>query len=269
MNRIKAVFSKRNRVLLNELVRTDFKLRYQGSILGYAWSLLNPLLIFFILYFVFVKFLKIGNDVPHYAIYLLFGIVIWNFFVEMTMQSLSSIVARGDLIRKISIPRWIIILSTSISALINLLLNMIVIAIFMIFGRVPVSSTIIYLPLLLLEVYLLALGISLFLSAANVLYRDVIYIWQVAIQAGFYATPIIYPLSRITKISLQKIIILNPMGQIIQDARYSLVTHESITPQQVFQGGWLSYLPILFVLIILLAGLYYFRRQSKFFAENI
>src|SRR6185312_6938416 len=124
-------FSKKNRALLAELVRTDFKLRYQGSVLGYAWSLLRPLLLFVILYIVFVKFLKLGKGIEHYPIYLLLGIVLWNFFTEMTTQSLGSIVARGDLIRKIRIPRWIIVISSSLSALINLFLNLIVVIIFM------------------------------------------------------------------------------------------------------------------------------------------
>src|SRR6185436_14473880 len=103
---IKKIFSKQNRALLRELVATDFKLRYQGSALGYAWSLLRPLFFFLILYLVFVRFLRLGGDIPHFPIYLLLGIVLWNFFSEMTSQSLSSIVARGDLIRKIRIPRW-------------------------------------------------------------------------------------------------------------------------------------------------------------------
>src|SRR6202012_3119446 len=103
---IHRIFSKQNRALLAELVRTDFKLRYQGSLLGYAWSLLRPLLIFVILYLVFVKFLKLGTGVPHYPIYLLLGIVIWTFFNEITVMSQGSIVACGDLIRKIRIPRW-------------------------------------------------------------------------------------------------------------------------------------------------------------------
>src|ERR1700752_648475 len=94
-------FKKENRVLLAELVRTDFKLRYQGSVLGYAWSLLRPLLLFAILYVIFVKFIKLGGDIPHFPIYLLLGIVIWTFFADMTSQSLGSIVGRGDLIRKI------------------------------------------------------------------------------------------------------------------------------------------------------------------------
>src|SRR5580698_6893405 len=114
---MKRIFSKQNRALLSELVRTDFKLRYQGSTLGYVWSLLRPLLLFVILYLVFVKFLKLGNSIPHYPVYLLIGIVMWNFFSEMTIQSTTSIVSRGDLIRKIRIPRWMIVFSTSLSAL--------------------------------------------------------------------------------------------------------------------------------------------------------
>jgi ABC-2 type transport system permease protein len=266
---MRRIFSKQNHVLLSELVRTDFKLRYQGSALGYAWSLLRPLLLFVILYVVFVKFLKLGDDVPHYPVYLLFGIVLWNFFVEMTMQSLGSIVGRGDLIRKIHIPRWIIVLSSSISAVINLLLNLVVIAIFMIIGHVSISFSILWLPLILLEIYLLALGISLFLSAAFVKYRDINYIWEVVIQAGFYATPILYPLSRITNVTLQKIILLSPMAQTIQDARYVLITKATITPQKIFNGGWHELVPFALVIGIVFGGQLYFRRQSKSFAENI
>jgi len=144
------VFSKKNRALLAELVRTDFKLRYQGSALGYAWSLLRPLMIFIILYVVFVKFLKIGNGVPHFPVYLLLGIVLWNFFSEMTAQSLGSIVGRGDLIRKIRIPRWIIVLSSSISALINLFLNLVVVTAFLFINHVDLLRTTLWLPLILL-----------------------------------------------------------------------------------------------------------------------
>src|SRR5581483_415162 len=189
------IFSKKNRALLAELVRTDFKLRYQGSVLGYAWSLLRPLMVFLILYLVFIKFLKIGAEIPHAPIYLLLGIVLWNFFNEMTFQSLGSIVARGDLIRKIRIPRWIIIVSTSFAALINLMLNLVVVGIFMYFNHVGIMQTAGWLPFILLEIYILALGVSLFLSAAFVKYRDVVYIWEVVMQAGFYATPILYPIS--------------------------------------------------------------------------
>src|SRR5665213_419782 len=154
MSRLSRIFSKQNRALLSELVRTDFKLRYQGSALGYAWSLLRPLLLFVILYFVFVKVLKSGGNIPHFPVYLLLGIVIWNFFVEMTVQSLGSIVGRGDLIRKIRIPRWIIVFSSSLSAVINLLLNLVVVAIFMAINHVDLLKTTILLPLILAEVYI-------------------------------------------------------------------------------------------------------------------
>ena len=139
----------------------------------------------------------------------------------MTMQSLGSIVGRGDLIRKIRIPRWIIVLSSSISAVINLMLNLIVICVFLIIGKVDLNILALWLPLILIEVYILAFGLSLLLSALFVKYRDVNYIWEVLLQAGFYATPILYPLSRIPNITLQKVILLNPMAQAIQGARYS------------------------------------------------
>ena len=263
------LITNRNRALLSELVRTDFKLRYQGSVLGYAWSLLRPLMIFVILYIVFVKFLKLGSDIPHYPVYLLLGIVLWNFFVETTMQSLGSIVGRGDLIRKIKIPRWMIVLSSSISALINLGLNMIVIAIFMIINHVPLTFGILVLPFVILEIYILSAGLALYLSAAFVKYRDISYIWEVVIQAGFYLTPIIYALSRVTNVTLQKLILLNPMAQSVQDARYYLVTNKTITITQVFDGGWYRLIPYLLVLIVFTFGLLYFKKESKYFAENI
>lgn len=266
---MKHIISKKNKALLTELVRTDFKLRYQNSVLGYAWSLLRPLLLFVILYVVFVKFLKIGDSVPHYPVYLLFGIVLWNFFNEMTAQSLGSIVGRGDLIRKIRIPRWIIVLSSSLSALINLFLNLVIIAVFVIINHVDITASIIWLPLILLEIYVFALGLSLFLSAAFVKYRDVSYIWEVTLQALFYLTPILYPMSLITSQTLQKILFLNPMAQAIQDARYVLVTEQTVTINQAFGGGWYRFLPLVFVVLTVIVGVVYFRKESKYFAENI
>ncbi len=269
MNRVQAIFSKQNRALLSELVRTDFKLRYQGSVLGYAWSLLRPLLLFVILYIVFVKFLKLGTEIPHFPVYLLLGIVVWNFFTEMTVQSLGSIVGRGDLIRKIRIPRWIIVFSSSISALINLGLNLVVVAVFMAINKVDLYETLVFVPLLLVEVYLFALGISLFLAAAFVKFRDIGYIWEVVLQAGFYLTPILYPLSKITNVTLQKLIFMNPMAQAIQDIRYCAVTHETVTIWKVFDGGWYALIPFAIVGVVLLGGLAYFKSQANSFAENI
>ncbi len=265
---LKKIFSKQNRALLSELVRTDFKLRYQGSVLGYAWSLLKPLLMFAILYVVFVKFLKIGGNIPHYPIYLLLGIVMWSFFIETTGQSLSSIVGRGDLIRKIRIPRWIIVISASISALINLGLNLVVIGVFLVLSGVGVSWNLLLLPLSLLEVYILGLGLSFYLSAAYVKFRDIGNIWEIITQAGFYLTPILYPLAVINNVTYQKILMLNPMAQAIQDARYNVVTQEAITTWSLFQG-WKSCIPLIIVLIIFTFGVWYFKKESTSFAENL
>jgi len=268
-NPIKHVLSKKNRALLSELVRTDFKLRYQGSVLGYTWSLLRPLLMFLILYIVFVKFLRVGESVPHFPVYLLLGIVLWQFFADMTSQSLNSIVARGDLIRKIRIPRWMIVLSSSVSALINLGLNLIVVAVFMAINQAEITVQAFWLIIALVEIYVLGLGLSLFLSAAYVKYRDVSYIWEVCLQAGFYLTPILYPLTIITNLRFQKLLLLNPMAQAIQDARNVVVTKETITIAELFHSSTARLIPLAITLIALVVGVLYFRRESTHFAENL
>jgi len=263
------IFSKQNKALLSELVRTDFKLRYQGSMLGYAWSLLRPLLLFLILYIVFAQFLRLGRDIEHFPVYLLLGIVLWTFFTDMTNQSLGSIVGRGDLIRKIRIPRWIIVVSSSVSALINLILNMLVVLLFMIINDVDITSRVLLLPFILAQVYVLSLGLSLFLAAAFVRFRDINYIWEVLLQAAFYATPIIYPLSLITNTSFQQIIMLNPMAQAIQDARNVLVTTQTQTIAEVYGSSAMRLVPLTISFLILIVGVWYFRREARMFAENL
>lgn len=265
----KHVFTKRNRALLTELVRTDFKLRYQGSVLGYVWTLLKPLMMFTVIYIVFIHFLRFGSDIPHFAIYVLLGIIIWSFFTEMTTQSLMSIVARGDLIRKIKIPRWIIVVSASLSALINLALNLIVVGVFLLVNQVDITWNILWLPLNLLEIYVFALGASFFLAAAYVKFRDVGNIWDVVLQIGFYATPVIYSMTMITNELFQKILLMNPLAHAIQDARYNVVTQQTITANSLHNGGWYSLIPIVIVILTLAFGVWYFRKESKYFAENL
>jgi ABC-2 type transport system permease protein len=270
MEQFKRVFSKKNRALLAELVRTDFKLRYQGSALGYAWSVLRPLLLFGILYVIFALVIKSGDGIPHFPVYLLLGIVIWTFFTDMTTQSLGSIVGRGDLIRKISIPRWIIVFSSSILALINLGLNMIVVAIVMVINEVPLMQTALIVPLLLLEIYIFGLGIAFFFSAAFVKFRDLGFIWEVILQMGFYLTPILYAMS-IIPVRFQKLQLMNPVAQAMQDARYSLVTHHEkvVTIWRVFDGGWYAFIPFVIVSVVFVGGILYFRSQQDSFAENL
>ncbi len=255
-------------ILLREFVRTDFKIRYQNSILGYVWSLLRPLLLFLILYVVFTKFLKVGNGVPHYPVYLLLGILLWNFFVEVTMGSVSSIVGKADTMRKINFPKYVVILSVVAAALINLSLTAIVLVIFMILGHVSVSWNAFIIIPILLELIIIGVAAAFFLSAAYVRYRDVSYIWEVILQAAFYATPILYPMSRLPK-SIGKILILNPMAQVIQDARYVLVTPSTGTISTLYGGDKLIWLiPIGLTLIIATLTSIYFRHRSKSFAEE-
>ena len=113
--------------LLRQLVITDFKLRYKGSALGYVWTILKPLLLFAIMYVVFINFLKFGAKEPHFAVQLLLGLVLWNYFVEVTVNGMSAIVSRGDLMRKLYFPRYVVVLSGSFSAIINLAINLCVV----------------------------------------------------------------------------------------------------------------------------------------------
>ena len=271
MGTLQRAFSKKNKALLIELVKTDFKLRYQGSAIGYLWSLLKPLFMFAILYFVFTTVFPLGKGIPHYPVYLFLGIILWNFFTEMTQQSLGSIVGRGDLIRKIRIPRWLIVTGTSLNALINLGLNCIVLAVFMAINHVPIMSSLLWLPLIILEIYIFATGLSFLLSAAFVKYRDIQYIWEVGLQAGFYLTPILYPLTQIKNVLYQKLILLNPMAQAIQDARHAVVSHDPqvVTIWRVFDGGWYALIPFTIIIVVLVIGVAYFRDQQNSFAENL
>jgi ABC-2 type transport system permease protein len=256
-------------ILLRELVRTDFKVRYQNSILGYVWSLLRPLLLFVILYLVFTKFLKVGDSVPNYPVYLLLGLLFWNFFVEVTMGSVTAIVGKGDLIRKINFPKYVILLSIICSALINFGLTSIVVVIFMIAGHVGVTWSALWLIPLILELILIGLTAGFFLSAAFVKYRDLSFIWEVIIQAAFYITPILYPLSRIPH-AFSKFMILNPFAQVIQDSRYVLITHSTETIATIYGGDRLIWgIPIGLTIILFVLTSIYFKKHSKSFAEDV
>jgi len=254
-------------ILLRAMVSTDFKLRYQASVLGYLWTLLRPLALFTILYLVFVRLLKIGASIPYNAIYLLFGIVIWGLFSEVSNNGLASLVGRADLLRKIRFPRYVVVVSIGASALISFVLSMVVIVLFMVLARVPVRLDILWLPLLFIELVAFSLSFAFFLSALYVRYRDMSYIWEVVLQAAFYATPIIYPLSMLP-VRYAKILMLNPMAQIIQDARYCLVTPETVTMTQLFGTPWVRVIPVGITLVMIVTSLGFFRRRSPYFAEE-
>lgn len=258
-------------ILLKQMVKTDFKIRYQNSFLGYLWSLLRPLFLFLVLYVVFVRVLKTGGDVPHFGVYLLLGIVLWNYFVEVTTGSVAAIVTKGELMRKISFPRYVIVLSGSVSALINLALNLMVVSVFMWIGGAEPNSFGLLLPLLIIELFLFALAIAFILSALYVKFRDINYIWEIIVQVAFYATPILYAFSYISEksIILSKAMMLNPVAQIIQDARHGLVTVQTATIETVY-GTKVAYLiPLSLVVVTALIAVVYFKKQSPYFAENV
>ncbi len=269
--KIPQILNRRNRILLKELTKTDFKLRYQGSVLGYLWALLRPMMLFAILYFVFTKVFRFGDGIPHYAVYLLTGVVLWNFFMESTNQGIQAIVGRGDLIRKISFPKWIVVVSATATALINFAINLAVIIVFALMnGVTPNFGWILILPFVV-ELYLLSLGISMLLGAINVKYRDISSIWEVLMQAVFYAVPIIYPISFVmaSSVTLAKILMLNPIAQAVQDIRYWLVTKEAVRTWDLIGNIGIKSVPILIVLMVLVLASAYFRKRSKRFAEEI
>lgn len=264
------ILSRRNRILLRELVVTDFKLRYQGSALGYAWSILKPLFLFAILYIVFDKFLRLGRDIEHFPVYLLLGIVLWTFFAEATNLGLQSIVSRGDLIRKINFPKYIIVVSGTISSLINLAINLLVVLVFILFNGVVLSWSALLIFPLILELYIFSLAIAFLLAALNVKFRDVSYLWEIVMQGAFYATPVIYPLQMVLVQSVfaAKLLLLNPVAQIIQDARFALVTPDTVTIWNTV-GGWKIIVPFAIIIVLLIAASVYFKKNSKHFAELI
>jgi ABC-2 type transport system permease protein len=260
----------KNLILLRELVVTDFKLRYQGSALGYAWSLLKPLFLFAILYVVFDKFLRLGRDIEHFPVYLLFGIVLWSFFTEATSNGLQSIINRGDLIRKINFPKFIIVVSGTISALINLLINLVVVLVFVLINGDGLTWAALWVIPLIIELYIFALAIAFLLAAVNVKYRDVGYLWEIFMQAAFYATPILYPLQMVVKESelAARILMLNPVAQIVQDARYFLITPQTLRIGDLLHD-WKIIIPYVIILVLSLVAIYYFNKTSKYFAEEI
>lgn len=266
---------KRNRVLVDALVRTDFKLRYSDSLLGYVWSILKPLAMFTILYFVFAKVFRVGEVVPHYAVYLLMGVMLWNHFSEVTNSGVTAIVEKGDLMRKISFHKNTIMIAKSAGSLINLGLHGIVLAIFMLVFGVEVKATLlIFVPFLLLEFVVFSYAISKILATAYVRFRDISYIWEVAIQALFYATPLLYPLSFVIdnfSLLAAKILLLNPIAQIVQDLRTILVTSKTDGMEQVYgDQAWMARLiAIGIVAVTLLASRVYFNKHQKRFAEYI
>lgn len=264
-------------ILLKELVKTDFKLRYQGSMLGMAWSVLRPLMLFAVMYVVFVRFLRFGAGIPHFAVSLLLAQTLWSFFQEATSQGMRAIVDRGDLLRKINFPKYIVVISSTVSAFINLLISLAVVFVFMIINGVEFRWTVILFPLLIIELYVFALAVAFLLSTLYVKFRDIGHIWDVIMQIWFYLTPIIYPLSQIINMGgygllvAKALLVLNPVAQVIQDARYVMVTTQTETIWNTVGTGspLLRVVPAVLIAGVFIIGVVVFRKNSRGFAEEL
>ena len=258
-------------VILRELVKTDFLLRYQGSFLGIAWSVLKPLMLFCVMYVVFVKFLRFSDGTETFPLVLLLGISLWNFFTEATTLGLCSMTTRGDLLRKINFPKYIIVISATINALICLAINLGVVVAACILSGVQFTANVLWLPLNLLQLYALALAVALLLSTLNVYFRDAQHIWEVFLQGLFYATPIIYPLSMVgdklasvapgVGLLVEKLMLLNPAAQVIQDIRHNLIAPLTTDTIWTLSDNLLFQLiPVVLTFVLLGLGIHVFKK---------
>lgn len=257
LKHLNELYNYRN--LIWKLSWGEFKLRYKNSILGYFWSLLEPLLMLTVLYFVFSNLMRV--QVEYYQLFLLLGIILWNFLSRSTNIGMFAIVGKPDMVKKIYFPRDIFVISSCITALLMSLFESVVFFIFMAVFRVPISFNIVYAPLILVFLFILALGISMALSALNVYYRDVQFIWDVLMQAGFFATPILYTID-ILPDNFRSIFLLNPMARIIISARDTIIYS---TPAR-FEDLLFMFVTSVFFLII---GYIIFSRLEPGFAEEI
>lgn len=247
------------RHLIVELAIKDFKLRYKNSVLGFLWSLIEPLLIFTVLYIVFTNLMSI--KVENYQIFLLIGIISWNMFSRGTNMGLNAIIGKSNLVKKIYFPREILVVSSCLAALFMTFLEFVVIGIFMIIFSVKLSMTAVYFPIILFFEFLLIVGISFSLSVLNVYYRDIQYIWAIIIQVGFFATPIMYPMSIIPENRVY-IMMLNPMTRIIESLRGTLMYSKAPSSfDMIFIIGT--------VLAIIIMGYIIFLRLEPRLAEEL
>jgi lipopolysaccharide transport system permease protein len=247
------------RYLIWKIAWGDFKWRYKNSILGYFWSLLEPLIMLIILYIVFTNLMKV--QVEYYQLFLLLGIIMWNFFCKSTNYGLTAIVGNPSLVQKVYFPRDILVISGCITAMLQSIFESLIFVLFMMIFSVPISWTVFYLPIILVIFFVLSWGVATAIAALNVYYRDIQFIWAVVLQAGFFVTPILYPLS-IFPPSIQAILLLNPIAQIIITTRNSVLYSIAPDPLSLIYTGIVS-------LILFVLGYFIFIKLEPRFAEEM
>jgi ABC-2 type transport system permease protein len=250
------------------LAATDFKLRFFGSVLGYLWTLMRPLLLFGVIYVVFTKVVRFGEGVEHYPVYLLMAIVMFSFFSEATSRGVTSLVERENLLRKIRFPRLVIPLSVTLAAFFNLLTSLVAVFVFVFISGVPVRPDWIQMPILIAMLVVLTTGVTMLVSALYVRYRDMQPIWEVFLQVLFYATPILYVITFVPE-EWRKIAAANPLATILTQMRHALIDENAPTAPTVL-GGWVELLiPVGIVAAIFAVGSWVFFKETPRIAENL
>jgi ABC-2 type transport system permease protein len=249
----------------------EFKLRFFGSVLGYLWQLMRPLMLFGVLYVVFTQFVKV-SDQELFPVSLLLGIVLFTFFAEATAGAVSAVVDREQLVRKIHFPRLAIPLAVVVTASFNLVLNLVVVFIFGLSLGIEVRWTWLELPFLVLLLGFFVVGLAALLSAMFVRYRDVRPIWDVALQVLFYASMIIVPFETVYAQfhTLARILLVNPLAAIVQQARHAIVDpNVPGVAANVVGGALWGLLPLVITFATMVVGLWYFNRQAPRIAEDL
>jgi ABC-2 type transport system permease protein len=255
------------------LAATEFKLRYFGSVLGYFWSLARPLLFFGVLYTFFTVVLNLGSGVPHYPVYLLSSIVIWTFFTETTGGCVQCLLAREGLLRKMRFPRLVIPLSVALTALFNLGTNFVaVLAFALASGVTPRWSWLELLPLMVLMAAF-AVGIGMLLSALYVRFRDIQPIWEVAVQALFYGSPIIYVAAQYAEKGGERIqhlaVTFNPIATVLTQGGHAFVDARYPTAAAAAGGTARLLIPLAIIAAMFALGLWFFNREAPRIAEHL
>ena len=250
----------------------DFKARYTDAALGYVWSLVKPLAYFGVLWLVFAHLLRTGNETEDFTIFLLIGILLFLFFIEAVSVMLPSIVNGGAILRRLAFPPMLVPLSASVAVFITFCVNMLAVVVFIAIQKVaPRIEWLLVVPLLA-ELYLFIVGLGLLLSALYVRFRDVGQIWELAAQLLFFASAIFYPVGILPGWA-QKVALLNPFVQVMQDIRHVVLGGASgpndVTASTLYAGAGGRVLPILIAALVLVGGLAVFRRESRHFAERI
>jgi len=246
--------------LLQEFIKTDFKLRYKNSVLGILWIILKPLATFSVIYTVWSNIMIIDDN---YKMELLLGIMLMTFFNEGVLMGLGSLLAKSNVILKIKFPREVVVVSAVTISLIDFILNMIVFGIFCI--STPVTVTGLSLLLFLLAVftmYILIMALSLFLSVIFVKLKDIHNLTEVMLQLLFWATPIYYKLEMLPE-NLQRYVLLNPLTTIVMSARKGIVTGDTVVVSDFKNLAVVTAI----CLVVLLIGIRFFKKRIPKLAE--